>query len=323
MAAMLGGGDGALGGLPIEQWWFEMPAVTRWWTTATVITGVLVQCHVLTPFQLFYSFRAVFNKSQVGQPVERTKELCILAEGYADMVQQYWRLISTFIYFGPLSLNLLFHIFFIQRYARMLEESAASVAHFSWLMAYAATTLLMIAPLFNQAFLGTTLSSTLVYIWSRRNPDVRLSFLGILTFKAPWLPWVLIAFNVVLHSHWPKDELCGIVVGHSEQTVVFVHSIGRMLTDAQSGTSSTTSTRQHTTATDRWTRRSGGSGFSNETRYLRQTQMSSTQQRSIETSRSQPCLKCGSEASANEMQRSFFTVKPCVFIPVFFVVVVV
>lgn len=67
MAAMLGGGDGALGGLPIEQWWFEMPAVTRWWTTATVITGVLVQCRVLTPFQLFYSFRAVFNKQQVRQ----------------------------------------------------------------------------------------------------------------------------------------------------------------------------------------------------------------------------------------------------------------
>ena len=66
MAAMLGGGgDGALGGLPIEQWWFEMPACTRWWTTATVVTGVLVQCQILTPFQLFYSFRAVFHKQQV------------------------------------------------------------------------------------------------------------------------------------------------------------------------------------------------------------------------------------------------------------------
>lgn len=98
----------------------------------------------------------------------------------------------------------------------MLEESATSVAHFAWLLFYAATTLLTIAPLSSQAFLGTTLSSTLVYIWSRRNPDTRLNFLGLLTFKAPWLPWVLIAFNVVLHGHWPKDELCGIVVGHGK-----------------------------------------------------------------------------------------------------------
>jgi hypothetical protein len=63
MAAMLGGGgDGAL---PLETWFYEMPICTRTWTTATVVTSVLVQCHIITPFQLFYSFRAVFVKSQV------------------------------------------------------------------------------------------------------------------------------------------------------------------------------------------------------------------------------------------------------------------
>lgn len=98
----------------------------------------------------------------------------------------------------------------------MLEEAAASLAHFSWLLAFISITLLSIAPIFSQAFLGTTLSSTLVYIWSRRNPDTRLSFMGLVAFKAPWLPWVLVAFNVVLNGHWPKDELCGIAVGHSE-----------------------------------------------------------------------------------------------------------
>jgi hypothetical protein len=66
MAAMLGAaGGGDLGALPLEQWFFEMPVCTRWWTTATVVTGLLVQCHILTPFQLFYSFRAVFVRSQV------------------------------------------------------------------------------------------------------------------------------------------------------------------------------------------------------------------------------------------------------------------
>lgn len=65
MAAMLGGGDGAL---PLEQWFFETPVCTRIWTTATVIAGVLVQCQILTPFQLFYSYRAVFHKQQVYRP---------------------------------------------------------------------------------------------------------------------------------------------------------------------------------------------------------------------------------------------------------------
>ena len=67
---MLGGagGGGAMGQFPLEQWFYEMPACTRYWTTATILTSVLVQCHVITPFQLFYSFRAVFVKNQVNIP---------------------------------------------------------------------------------------------------------------------------------------------------------------------------------------------------------------------------------------------------------------
>lgn len=70
------------------------------------------------------------------------------------------------------------------------------------------------SPLFSIPFLGQALSSTLVYIWSRRNPDTQLSFLGLLVFRAPFLPWVLILFAVLVHGHIPKDEICGIVVGH-------------------------------------------------------------------------------------------------------------
>ena len=59
-------GGGGAGQFPLEQWFYEMPVCTRYWTTATIATSVLVQCHVITPFQLFYSFRAVFVKNQVG-----------------------------------------------------------------------------------------------------------------------------------------------------------------------------------------------------------------------------------------------------------------
>jgi len=61
-----GGGGGAVGQFPLEQWFYEMPICTRYWTTATIATSILVQCQIITPFQLFYSFRAVFVKNQVG-----------------------------------------------------------------------------------------------------------------------------------------------------------------------------------------------------------------------------------------------------------------
>ena len=64
MAAFWGNG-GQGGQFPLEQWFYEMPPVTRWWTAATVVISMLVQCRILSPLQLFYSFRAVYFKSQV------------------------------------------------------------------------------------------------------------------------------------------------------------------------------------------------------------------------------------------------------------------
>ena len=65
MANVLAGGDGMMGQFPLEQWFFEMPVCTRWWMTAALSASVLVQCRIINPFQLFYSFRTVFFKSQV------------------------------------------------------------------------------------------------------------------------------------------------------------------------------------------------------------------------------------------------------------------
>lgn len=64
MEGMMGEGDR----FPLEQWFWEMPVCTRWWTTATVVTSALVQCQVVNAFQLFYSYRSVFINGQVSHP---------------------------------------------------------------------------------------------------------------------------------------------------------------------------------------------------------------------------------------------------------------
>ena len=51
-----------------------------------------------------------------------------------------------------------------------------------------------------------------VYVWARRHQYVNLSFLGIFTFTAPYLPWVLLAFSVVLRSS-PVVDLMGMLAG--------------------------------------------------------------------------------------------------------------
>lgn len=42
-----------------------------------------------------------------------------------------------------------------------------------------------------------------------------MSFLGLFTFNAPYLPWTLIGFTVILHSIIPWGDLLGYIVGHS------------------------------------------------------------------------------------------------------------
>ena len=49
-------------------------------------------------------------------------------------------------------------------------------------------------------------------MWGRRHQYVNLSFLGIFNFTAPYLPWVLLAFSVVLGSS-PVVDLLGMVAG--------------------------------------------------------------------------------------------------------------
>lgn len=65
----------------------------------------------------------------------------------------------------------------------------------------------------NLLFLGHAFTIMLVYVWSRRNPFVRMNFFGLLNFQAPYLPWVLLGFSLLLGNAVLVD-LMGIVVGH-------------------------------------------------------------------------------------------------------------
>ncbi|KAJ3308305.1 hypothetical protein HDU76_004023, partial [Blyttiomyces sp. JEL0837] len=63
-------------------------------------------------------------------------------------------------------------------------------------------------------FLSSPLTFMLVYLWSRRNTHIRMNFLGLFTFTAPYLPWVLLGFSLLLHGVWPTGDLVGLAVGH-------------------------------------------------------------------------------------------------------------
>ena len=69
-----------------------------------------------------------------------------------------------------------------------------------------------IAPFVNIQFLGSSLTFMMVYVWGRRHQYVNLSFLGIFNFTAPYLPWVLLPFSLMLGSS-PVVDLLGMAAG--------------------------------------------------------------------------------------------------------------
>jgi Derlin-2/3 len=108
---------------------------------------------------------------------------------------------------------------FRARYSRMMEEGfyRNKPADYAWLILFSASVLLLcsiILPYAYIPFLGSALAFTMVYIWARRNPYVRLNFLGLIVFSAPYLPWVLLLFSMTLNGKVPQGDALGIFVGH-------------------------------------------------------------------------------------------------------------
>ncbi len=111
-------------------------------------------------------------------------------------------------------LDFVFHMFFLLKYCKSLEEGSfrGRSADFLWMLMLGGALLTAIAPFVHVQFLGSSLTFMMVYVWGRRHQYVNLSFLGIFNFTAPYLPWVLLAFSLMLGSS-PVVDLMGMAAG--------------------------------------------------------------------------------------------------------------
>ncbi|KAL5501469.1 hypothetical protein ACEPAF_9783 [Sanghuangporus sanghuang] len=178
----------------IEAWFNQVPPITRGWLACAVLTSLAVQCQMITPLQLYFSYKSAFKNAQL------------------------WRVFTNFFYFGNISIDFVFHMFFFMRYSRMLEESsfAHRQADYFWLLLQSAAMLLLLSPLVNMPFLSSPLAFVPIYIWSRRHPTVRISLFGVVTVTAPYLPLALVAFSWLLNGTWraAAGDLLGCAVAH-------------------------------------------------------------------------------------------------------------
>jgi Derlin-2/3 len=178
--------------MSLEDWIRSFPVITRTYITGSLLTTAACSIELLSPFQLYFSPNLIIYK------------------------HQYWRILTNFFFFGSsFSLDWLFHMFFLVRYCRALEEGnyRNRSADFLYMIILGSLILLVISPLIQLQFLGSSLTAMMVYIWARRNPFARMNFLGLFSFTAPYLPYVLLCLSAVL-GHDVTVEIAGILVGH-------------------------------------------------------------------------------------------------------------
>jgi Derlin-2/3 len=185
------------------QWYMDIPVVSRTYLTASFMTTAACALDVVSPFSLYFNSGLIFYKGQ------------------------FWRIITNFLFFGLFSLDFLFHMYFLVRYCWYLEDSSrfrGRTGDFVWMLFIGAFIMTCLAPFISVHFLGSSLTFMMVYIWGRLNPNQRMSFLGLFPFTAPYLPWVLLIFSVLLGNPVTID-LVGIAVGHTYYFFDFIFPV--------------------------------------------------------------------------------------------------
>eukprot|EP00744_Colponema_vietnamica_P008446 GILI01012049.1.p1 GENE.GILI01012049.1~~GILI01012049.1.p1 ORF type:complete len:240 (+),score=39.34 GILI01012049.1:75-794(+) len=179
----------------IEEWFKDIPPITRTYMTLSFLTTAACALELVSPLSLYFNFKLIFQKYQI------------------------WRLFTNFWFFGLFGLDFLFHLFFLVRYSRLLEENSfrGRTADFVYMLLLGAASMTLVAPFLDINFLGSSLAFMMVYVWARRNPHAQMSFLELFNFTAPYLPWVLLSFSVLLNGSLQslQMDLLGIIVGHT------------------------------------------------------------------------------------------------------------
>lgn len=188
--------------MEIEQIFFGIPPITRYYLLAISCVSIATTFELLSPLSLYLNWRLILEEGEV------------------------WRLVSCFVFFGPLNFHLFLQLHFIYMYLSSLES------HFYInrtldcivMLIVAALELFLIAKWSDQFFfLGSSLSMMLVYLWSRRFPDEILHVFGLVQVGAPYLPYVMLGINWMMNmdSNSPhgglgaiQHELMAIAAGH-------------------------------------------------------------------------------------------------------------
>lgn len=186
------------------EYYHSLPPISKAYGTLCVAVTTACSLRLLNPYILALEYELVFSYFEV------------------------WRLITNFFFLGTFSINFGIRLLMIARYGVNLEKGPFErrTADFLWMIIFGALSLLVLSaiPVFRYGFLGISLVFMLVYVWSREFPNAQINIYGLVTLKAFYLPWAMLALDVIFGSPLVPD-LLGIIAGHLYYFLTVLHPL--------------------------------------------------------------------------------------------------
>jgi len=141
------------------EWYNEIPIVSRIYLTLSFVTTAACALDLVSPFSLYFNYRLIVDKGQVHDST--FVSIFVRCLGVRDSLDsfdaadststssliyvQIWRLFTNFFFFGMFSVDFLFHMYFLVRYSRLLEDGhfRGRTADFVFMLSLGATAMLV------------------------------------------------------------------------------------------------------------------------------------------------------------------------------------
>lgn len=187
-----------------QEWYQSLPPISKGYGTLCLLFTTAYQLGILSLYYIALLHGRVFKNLEV------------------------WRLVTNFFFLGNFSINFGIRLLMIARYGVQLEQGPFQrrTADFLFMMIFGALSILALSviPFLYSPFCGISLVFMLLYVWSREFPNANINIYGLFTLKAFYLPWAMLALDVIFGSPiWP--DLVGIVAGHLYFFLTVLHPL--------------------------------------------------------------------------------------------------
>lgn len=178
----------------IQQFYYDIPIVTRTLITCTIILASLANFHIIEGFHFVFQWELIKSKFHI------------------------WRLFTPFVFYGGFSFNLLMFLITLYQRGKAYEinpfntGAGGTSADFLYMIMIGIVVMTPIAIFMQFFIMSESILYYIMYVWSRREPEQIVNIFGF-KLKALYLPWAFLAIHLLMGKGIILP-LVGIFVGH-------------------------------------------------------------------------------------------------------------